>query len=164
MFIQFPEWAQIFLMSMIPGIEARLVVPFLAIGDFGWTWWQAFPVAITGNMFLVPFILLFFKKVELFLRRYPTWSRAMDWGFPLIRRRADEKVRRYETAALIIFVAIPLPFTGAGLGSLIAYLFNFRVGESFFMILIGVIISTSITTLLYIIGKEIFIIGCILTI
>ncbi|HEC88958.1 MAG: ligand-binding protein SH3 [Thermoplasmata archaeon] len=157
--IQIPEWAQIFLMSMIPGIEARLTVPFIAIGEFGWPWWKAFPIAIAGNMFLVPFILLFFRKVELFLRRYPTWSRAMDWGFPLIRRRADDKVRKYETAALIIFVAIPLPFTGAGLGSLIAYLFNFRIWESVFMILIGVIISTSITTTLFLVGKEVFIIG-----
>lgn len=70
-------------------------------------------------MLLVPFILLFFRRVELFLRRYPTW------------RRAGDKVRRYETAALIIFVAVPLPFTGAGFGSLIAYLFNFRVWDSF---------------------------------
>ncbi len=149
------QGVEIFLWSMIPGVEARLTVPLIAMREYGWEWWQAFPVAIAGNLFLVPFILLFFRRVELFLRRYPTWRRAMDWGFPIIRRRADEKVRKYETAALIIFVGIPLPFTGAGLGSLIAYLFDFKVWESVVMILVGVIISTSITTFLYIIGEEI---------
>ena len=38
MLIHLPQWAQIFLMSMIPGVEARLTVPFIAIGEFGWPW------------------------------------------------------------------------------------------------------------------------------
>lgn len=159
MFGQLPEWSQIILLSMIPGLESRYVVPLIAIHEFGWAWWQAFPFAIMGNMFLVPFILLFFRRVELFLRRYPTWKRVMDWGFSLVRKRADSKVRKYETLALVIFVAVPLPFTGAGLGSLIAYLFDLKVFDSVLMILVGVIISTSITTAMYLLGEELLFLG-----
>ena len=57
---QLPEWTQIFLMSMIPGVESKISIPFGML-EFGWTWWEAFPIAIAGNMILVPFGLLFFK-------------------------------------------------------------------------------------------------------
>jgi len=151
-----PEWIQIFLLSMIPGLESRYVIPFVAIHEFGWSWWQAFPVAVAGNLLLVPFILRFFKNVELFLIRFPRWKKAMDWGFPIIRRRADHKIRAYETIALVFFVAVPLPFTGAGLGSLIAVLFDLRFSRSLLMIFIGIIVSSSITTLIYLTGSLFF--------
>ena len=139
---------------MIPGIESRFVVPLIAMHEYGWQWYHAFPVALAGNIFLVPFILLFFKKVEQYLRRFPKFEKAMEWGFPLVRKRADSKVQRYQTLALVIFVAIPLPLTGAGLGSLIAYLFDLPIKRSFIMILIGIIISTSITIFVYITTKQ----------
>ena len=156
MFNILPEWLQIFMLSMIPGIESRYVVPLYAIHECGWIWWHAFPIAITGNIILVPFILLFFQRVEQYFRRFPKWKKAMDWGFPLVRKRADSKIRKYETISLVIFVAVPLPFTGAGLGSLIAYLFDLPIKKSFIMILIGVIISTTLTTLLYFSGRMLF--------
>ncbi len=152
----FPEWLQIFLYSMVPGLEARYTVPLFAIRQLGWSWEEAFIIAIVGNMFLVPFILKFFKKVELFLCTFPRWKKAMDWGFPIIRRRADKKVRTYETMALLFFVAIPLPFTGAGLGSLIAVLFDLKFSLSLIMIFIGVLISTAFTTLVYLTGSVLF--------
>jgi len=148
-----PEWGQVFLYSMIPGLEARFTIPFIAIHEFGWYYWQAFPIALLGNMFLVPFILIFFKRIEQWLTRFPTWKKAMNWGFPIIRRRADKKIRTYETVSLIFFVAIPLPFTGAGLGSLIAVLFDLRFSHSLCMIFIGVLISSVITTMIYLTGS-----------
>ena len=148
-----PEWLQIFLYSMIPGLEARYTVPLFAIRQLEWSWGPAFIIAIAGNMLLVPFILKFFKQVELYLRRFPRWKKAMDWGFPKIRRRADKKIRTYETLALLFFVAIPLPFTGAGLGSLIAVLFDLKFSLSLLMIFIGVLISTAITTVVYVTGS-----------
>ena len=156
MIVNTSEAIEIFLLSMIPGIESRYVVPLIAINQFGWEWWHAFPIALLGNVILVPFILLFFKKVEIYFRRFPRWEKAMDWGFPKVRKRADSKVQRYETLALVIFVAIPLPFTGAGLGSLIAYLFDLPPWRSFWMIFIGVVISTSMTTFLYFSGQHLF--------
>ena len=148
------EILQIFFYSMIPSLEARYIVPLLAMHTYGWTWWQAMPLSILGNIFLVPFILLFFKRVECYLSQYPRIKRAMDWGFPIVRRRADKRIEKYQELALIVFVAVPLPLTGAGLGSLIAYLFDLPVKKSFIMIFIGVIISTTITTVFYISTKQ----------
>lgn len=144
-----PQWFQIFFWSMVPWVEARYVIPLLAMKLFGWEWWQAFPLAVAGNMLPVPFILLFFKFAEKFLRNYKFWTRIMDWLFSRTRRRADSKIRKYEYLGLILFVAIPLPFTGAWTGSLIAYLFDLKFSRSLVTIFFGVIISVAITILLY---------------
>jgi uncharacterized membrane protein len=142
-----PQWFQIFFFSMIPWLESRYVIP-LAITTFGWEWWQAFPIAVAGNMLPVPFILLFFKYAEKFLRNYKFWSKIMDWLFAKTRKRADAKIKNYECLGLLVFVAIPLPFTGAWTGALIAYLFDLKFTKSLAMIFIGVIIAASVMTFL----------------
>lgn len=157
MFDAFPEWFQIFFGSMIPWLEARYIIP-IAISTFeNWQWWQIFILAIFGNMFPIPFILLFFHHVEKFLRNFKSWSKIMDWLFEKTRKRADQKIKRYEHIGLLIFVAIPLPFTGAWTGALIAYLFNLKITRSLITIFIGVIIAATITTFLYFAGIELFI-------
>jgi uncharacterized membrane protein len=149
---QIPEWLQIFLYSMIPGFESRFVIPIIAINQFNWVWWKAFPFAIAGNMFLVPFGLLFLHKIEKIFSKIDFFKKAMDFIFPRIRIKADKKIQRYESLALVFFVAVPLPFTGAGLGTLIAYLFDLKFSISLIMIFIGVIISASIVTFIYLTG------------
>jgi len=73
----------------------------------------------------------------------------MDWLFKRTRERADGKIIKYEYLGLIMFVAVPLPFTGAWTGSLIAYLFDLKFSKSLLTILLGVIISATITVILY---------------
>jgi len=148
-----PEWFRIFFFSMIPWLESRYVIPF-AINALGWEWWQAFPVAVFGNMLPVPFILLFFHFIEKWLRNFKSWSNLMDWLFSRTRDRADKKIREYEYLGLLIFVALPLPFTGAWTGSLIAYLFDLEFKRSLFTIFIGVLIAASIMTLITLTGID----------
>ena len=151
----FPEWFQIFFGSMIPWIESRYIMVY-AINFLGWEWWQALPIAVIGNMFPIPFILLFFKFVEKFLRNYKFWTDIMDRLFAKTRRRADRKIRRYEYLGLLLFVAIPLPFTGAWTGALIAYLFGLNSSKSLITIFIGVIIAALIMIVLIFTGQYIW--------
>jgi uncharacterized membrane protein len=148
MFDMFPEWFQIFFGSMIPWIESRYVIPY-ALWEFNWELWQVFSLAILGNMLPIPFVLLFFKFVEKFLRKFRFWTKVMDWLFKRTRERTEGKIIKYEYLGLIIFVAVPLPFTGAWTGSLIAYLFDLKFSKSVLTILLGVIISATITVILY---------------
>lgn len=149
------EYLTIFLSSMIPGVEAKFVVPY-SIFTYGWEWWQVFPIALAGNMFLVPVGLKYFKYQEQFLRRYE-WSRKIiDRILTRIRSRTDKKVQRYKSLALIFFVALPIPMTGAGLGVVIAYLFGFKFYNSIIMIFIGVLIATTITTVCFLTGSYFF--------
>ena len=151
----FNEYLTIFLSSMIPGVEAKFVVPY-SIFTYGWEWWQVFPIALAGNMFLVPVGLKYFKYQEQFLRRYE-WSRKIiDRILTRIRSRTDKKVQRYKSLALIFFVALPIPMTGAGLGVVIAYLFGFKFYNSIIMIFIGVLIATTITTVCFLTGSYFF--------
>lgn len=138
-----PEWFRIFFLSTVPWFEGRYAIVYAIIG-LNWDWWQALPVVIIGNMLPVPFILLFFKYAEKFLRRYKSWTRLMDWVFSKTRSRANTKIKRYEHLGLLLFVAIPLPFTGAWTGALIAYLFDLKFTKSLITIFIGVVIATFI--------------------
>ena len=151
MFDMLPDWFQIFFGSMIPWIESRYIIPY-AMWELHWQWWQAFPLAIIGNLLPIPFILLFFKYVERFLRNYESWTRFMEWLFAKTRKRANYKIKKYEHLGLLVFVAIPLPFTGAWTGALIAYLFDLNFSKSLITILIGVVIAATIITILILYG------------
>jgi uncharacterized membrane protein len=148
----FPEWFRIFFFSMIPWLESRYVIPFAI--NIGWDWWKAFPIAVAGNILPIPIILLFFKKVEKWLRRYRFWSKLMDWLFSRTRDRANEVIQRYEYLGLLVFVALPLPFTGAWTGALIAYLFNLKFGKSLITIFFGVIFASGIMTIVTLTGID----------
>ena len=136
---------------MVPWLESRYVIPFTIL-DLGLEWWQVYPIAVIGNMVPIPFILLFFKHVEKFLRNFEFWANLMDQLFARTRKRADAKIRRYEHLGLLLFVAIPLPFTGAWTGALIAYLFDLKFTKSIITIFIGVLIAATITTILTVVG------------
>lgn len=152
-----PQWFEIFFMSMIPWLESRYVIP-VAIKVMGWPWWHAFVLAVAGNTLPVPFILLFFKYIEKFLRRFNFWSNLLDRLFAYTRRRANVKIQNYEFAGLLLFVAIPVPFTGAWTGSLIAYLFGLNFIKSFITIFLGIVAAAAIMTFLTLTGIDIIII------
>ena len=155
MFEMFPEWFQIFFGSMLPLLEARYLIPYAMLG-LNWDWWQAFPIAIIGNFLPIPFILLFFKYVEKFLRKNNFWTRILNWLFERTRKKANSRIRRYEYLGLLIFIAIPLPFTGAWTGALIAYLFDLDFTKSLITIFIGLVIAAIIMIALTLTGQYIF--------
>ncbi|UCH90313.1 MAG: small multi-drug export protein [Thermoplasmata archaeon] len=125
---------------MLPFVELRGALP-IAIFVYDMNIAFAFTLCVVANMIPVPFILVFFKRVENWLRRYPYWSRVMDKVFARTRRRAGKSIRKYEVIGLMIFVGIPLPVTGAWTGSLIAYLFDLDIRRSFYAIFAGVLIA-----------------------
>lgn len=133
------EYIYLFLVAMLPIAELRGAIP---LGIYwGLSPILVFIIAIIGNMVPVPLILLFLEGIEKYLRKSEKMARALDWIFERTYKKADEKVRRWEYLALILFVAIPLPGTGAWTGSLIAYLFKFDIKKSMLSIFIGVLIA-----------------------
>lgn len=143
MFMVIPTWFWIFFTAMLPWWESRYAIP-MAMICFDWPWYQAMPIAIIGNILPIPFVLIFFRHAEKFLRKYKSWSKLMNWLFAKTRKRADAKVKRYEHIALLLFVAVPLPFTGAWTGALIAYLFDLKFTKSIITIFIGIVIAAAI--------------------
>ncbi|MBU3902468.1 MAG: small multi-drug export protein [Candidatus Thermoplasmatota archaeon] len=147
-----PRWLVILLISMLPIVELRGAIP-VALGAYNMNPWIVFPVAVIGNMIPVPFILLFFGYAEKYLRKYKSFDRFFNRLFEKTRKRADMKIKRYETLGLLAFVAVPLPFTGAWTGALIAYLFGLKFWKSILTIFMGVIVAGFIVTAVCITGK-----------
>ncbi len=148
------HYLYVFLISMLPFIELRGAIP-IGILQFDLNPLFVLIVAIIGNLIPVPFFLVFLEDIEKHLRKYPQIAKKMDCIFERTRRKSEDSVKRWEYLSLIIFVAIPLPGTGAWTGSLIAYLFGFEVKRAFFMILFGVIIA-GIIVLLATLGADTF--------
>ncbi len=134
----------IVLVSMVPMIELRAAIP-LGCG-MGLPAWQVYVAAVVGNMIPVPFIVLFIRRIFAFLRKH--WKK-LGGLVDRIEARAMKKsgrVRQFEILGLMLFVAIPLPGTGAWTGSLIAALLDIRLKRSIPVILLGVLIAGAIVT------------------
>lgn len=150
-----PDWFWIFFTSMIPWWEGRYSI-VLAMVKFGWSWLEAIPLVLIGNFLPIPFILLLFKHVERWLRNFRYPSKLMDWLFSKTRKKASEKIERYKYLGLLLFIAVPLPFTGAWTGALIAYLFNLNFSKSLLTIFLGTLIAVLIMIILTIAFGNVF--------
>lgn len=126
-----------FLISMVPVIELRGAIP-IATGA-GLSPWIAIPVAIVGNLLPVPFIILFIKKIFAWMRKTsPKLNRIVD-RMEAKAEKNKEKVLRYAFWGLALFVAIPLPGTGAWTGALVAAMLDMPLKKAFPSIVIGVL-------------------------
>lgn len=133
-----PDWLVTLLISMTPLVELRLSLP-LAIAVYKMHWLLAFTIAVIGNVIIIPPILLFLGRAERWLRRYDWWDKNLTKLFDRTRRRATKHIEQYEALGLWLFVAIPLPVTGAWTGALIAYLFDLDMRRAFCSITAGVL-------------------------
>ena len=147
----------VFLVSMVPLIELRGAIPYGVM--FGLPLWQTFVIAIIGNMLPVPIIFLFARKV-------------LEWGAdkPFIGKiftfflekghRGGEKLQatagRGLYWALLLFVGIPLPGTGAWTGTLAASLLDMDFKKSTLACMGGVILAGIIMGVLSLLGVSAF--------
>lgn len=127
-----------------PVSELRGAIP-IAIGSYHFTWYYAFIFAVIGNLIPVPFILLLLDKVVPLLEKLPVLKRLIPWYLDLTQRRG-KIVERYEHIGLALFVAIPLPITGAWTGSILAVLLRLRFNYAFLSVSAGVLVAGVLVT------------------
>ena len=130
--------------SMIPIIELRGSIPVGFV--MGLPWYASLVCSIIGNMLPVPVILLFVVKVFEFMKKHNILTKFVNKMEQKAMNRS-EKVSKGEFWGLMLFVAIPLPRTGAWTGALIAALLKMNRRDSFLSILLGVTIAGTIITL-----------------
>lgn len=105
--------------------------------------------SILGNMLPIYFILLLLERVSTWLSaRSALCRRFFTWLFERTRKKLEVQVKRYGVWALIIFVAIPLPATGAWSGAAAAFVFGLPRKKAFLAILAGVLIAAAVVTIL----------------
>lgn len=107
--------------------------------------------AVLGNMIPVPFILLLLGPVSRFCMRIPLGKRFFDWLFERTRRKTAG-LEKYKFFALAVFVAVPLPVTGAWTGAVAGWLIGMPFWSAFFSTLIGVCIAGVVITALSLLG------------
>ena len=135
------------IISMVPIIELRGAIPVaVLLHDMDPV--LACLISVVGNILPVPFIIIFIRKIFAWIRkRMPKLNSFID--------RLEEKgkskrktVEKYGFWGLFVFVAIPLPGTGAWTGALIAAMMDMRLKRAFPSILLGVVTAGVIVTAL----------------
>ena len=138
----------VFLISMVPLIELRGAIPY-AVG-FGLPLVPSLIVALVGNMVPVPFIFLFARKVlewgkdKKYIGGFFTWclEKGEKGG-----RKLEAKAGKGLYVALLLFVGIPLPGTGAWTGTLAASILNMDFKKSMLFVFIGLLLAAAIILL-----------------
>jgi len=143
------------LIALSPLAELRGAIP-LAIGVFQFFWLKAFLLSILGNMIVIIPLMWFLEKFSDFLmKKFSFWQKFFSWLFQRTRSKIEKHYKKYSRWALTIFVAIPLPMTGAWTGSVAAYLLGLNKKEAFVFISLGVVIAGIIVTFLTLLGKKV---------
>lgn len=147
----------VFLVSMVPVIELRGAIPYGVI--FGLPMWLTYPIAIVGNMLPVPFIYLFARKVLIWGAKKPVIGGFFSWCLEKgekARQKIQHKAGNSLFWALLLFVGIPLPGTGAWTGTLAASFLNMGLKKSALACMGGVLLAGIIMGVLSTLGVAAF--------
>ncbi|MBQ3074524.1 MAG: small multi-drug export protein [Clostridia bacterium] len=141
---------------MVPIIELRGAIPVaILLHDLHPV--LAFACSVLGNIIPVPFIIIFIRKIFSWIRkRIPKLNRMIDRLEEKGKSKKDT-VEKLGFWGLFVFVAIPLPGTGAWTGALIAAMMDMRLKRAFPSILLGVITAGIVVTVLVSVGLAAYI-------
>lgn len=147
-FQQLPAEIATMLIAFIPIGELRAAIP-IGILSFDLPWWSAYLWAVVGNIIPVFFLLWLLEPAyRYFDKRSRTMHRIFEWVFTRTRRKLKDKVEKHGWWALMLFVMIPLPITGAWTGSAAAFVFGIPYKKALLSIFLGVLISGVIVTII----------------
>lgn len=128
----------VFVLAMTPIVELRGAIP-VGVG-LNLDWRLVYLISVIGNMIPVPFVILFIRPIIEYLARTKRFGALAE----KIQKRTmskSVKVKKYKMVGLLLFVAIPLPGTGAWTGAALAGFMNMRLKDSVPMIFLGVLIA-----------------------
>ena len=142
------------LVSMVPIVELRGGLPFGVA--LGLPYYLAFPAAVAGNLIPAPFIIVYIRRIFALMRKYlPRLNGLVD----KLEKKAHlkgKKVQKYQYLGLWLFVAIPLPGTGAWTGSLAAAFLGMRLKKAMPAVVLGVLTAGCIMLGLTHVGINLF--------
>ena len=140
------EFILTLLVSMLPVVELRGGIPFGVAA--GLPVWAAYLAAVIGDLLPVPFIVVYIQRIFMFMRQnMPRLNSVVD----KMEQKAHLKsasVLKYQYLGLAIFVAIPLPGTGAWTGALVAAFLDMRLKKAMPSIAGGVLSAGLIISIL----------------
>ncbi len=129
--------------SILPYLELRGAIPLA--WQLGFDPLEAYILAVIGNMIPVIPIIISIEPVLKAFCKIPMFKNLCEWVLVRSRRKAPQ-IQKYGFWGLAIFVAIPLPMTGAWSGATIAFVLGMRKRVAFLSIFIGVLAAGLIVT------------------
>ena len=152
----FIKYILIFFISMVPIIELRGAVP-IGVTVFGLNEYVTLAICVVGNMIPVPFIYLFGRKI---LEWGSTWKHGSGFFKWILQKgeKAGKKLTKNSEKngafiALMLFVGIPLPGTGAWTGTLAASMLDFGMKKSAKAVMAGVLMAGVIMLIISLFAK-----------
>ena len=138
----FQKYLLVLLVSMVPLLELRFAIPYSQLMELPLP--ASYAVAIVGNMIPVPFIFLFARKILEWGAKKPYIGKLFSWV--LVKgehagQRLKRKAGRGLFIALMLFVGIPIPGTGAWTGTLAASLLDMDFKSSVLAVTLGVLMA-----------------------
>jgi len=135
--------ALVFITAMLPVVELRGAIP-LGL-SLGMNPVEAYLLSVLGNLVPVIPVMLFLRYVAGRLRRFTWFRNVSDSFFSRVKARS-RVVRRYGPIGLVLFVAVPLPSTGAWTASIAAFLLGIRIRHAFASISAGTLLAGALVT------------------
>lgn len=140
-----------FIVASLPILEVRGAIP-LAIGVFEFSIFKAYLISVLGNISLIIPALFFLQKFsEYLMHKWYWYNRLMTWVFERAQRKHLDHFheKKWMELALFVFVAIPLPMTGAWSGTIAAYILGVPFWRAIAMIFLGILAAGAIVTVLF---------------
>jgi uncharacterized membrane protein len=137
------------IIGMIPVIELRGAIP-IGVFTFHLNYLESFICSFIGNIIPVYFIVEYITPLFNFLGRWKPFKIIIDWASERATRKISEseKLQNFTALGLFLFVAIPVPGTGAWIGSLIANFLDLPPKKAVPPIVVGVLTAGIIVLVL----------------
>lgn len=136
--------AIVFVISMIPVLELR--GSLLAAGFLKMNFLSTYILAVIGNMLPIPLILIFIDRIFCWLKKTRLKKAVIKMENRALSK--SDQIKKYGKWGLFLFVAIPLPGTGAWTGALVATLLRMKFKDSIFPIFFGVMTAGLVMSLI----------------
>jgi len=140
----------VFLVSMLPVVELRGAIP-LGVFSFGFPLIKSLILSLAGNLLVTVPLVFLIDLAEKSFKKFSFLDNLLKKLLDKAKSKA-QKVQKYKSLGLFIFVAIPLPGTGAWTGALIAYLLAMDKWVAFLSISLGVIVAGLLVTFFTLFG------------
>ncbi|HLD31614.1 MAG TPA: small multi-drug export protein [Patescibacteria group bacterium] len=144
-FVHLPPELATFFISMIPITELRASIP-IGIEVYGLPVWKVFVLAVIGDLIPALLILICIPFVHDWIMRSRILGAVLEHKLRKAEKKFSGNYFKYGAIALVIFIGIPLPFTGSWTGALIAFVFNIPFRRAAPLITVGVLMAASIVT------------------
>ncbi len=137
--------------SLVPIFELRGALPFAYFNDI--PLFQAYLIAVSANALVAPIVFIFLSSLHKLFYKWKFYAKIFDATVIRTRKKLEPKIKKFGYLGIMLFVAIPLPITGAYTGTLGAWILGLDWKKTCLAALGGVIISGCIVSLLLVAGE-----------